>query len=116
MSCALLVTACDATNKAAKKIEEGGKNAVAGVKELANEAAAEAKVAVIKPIEEALPKIEEKISGLSGEAATKGKEKLEEFKKLLAECKSAAPGQWQALKDKLIQSFDDLKKLAGFEK
>jgi hypothetical protein len=111
--CALLLAACDSANKAAKKVEEGATKAATGVKELAKEATEEAKVAVIKPMEMALPKIEEKIKGLSGEAATKGKEQLDAFKKLLDECKTAAPAQWQSLKDKLVQSFDDLKKLAG---
>jgi hypothetical protein len=116
VACALMVAGCDSTNKAAKKVEEGAKSVAAEVKVLAKEAAEEAKVAVIKPVEEALPKIEEKIKGLSGETAAKAKEKFVESKKLLEEFKSAAPGQWQSLKDGLIKSFEELKKLTGLEK
>jgi hypothetical protein len=114
--CALLLSGCDSTNNAAKRVEEGAKKVAAEVKVLAKEAAEEAKVAVIKPVEEALPKIEEKIKGLSGEAAAKAKEKFEECKKLLEDFKSAAPGKWQSLKAGLIKSFDELKSLAGLEK
>jgi hypothetical protein len=114
--CALLVAGCDSANNAAKKVEAGAKKVAGEVKVLAKEAAEEVKIAVIKPVEEALPKIEEKIKGLSGEAATKAKEKFEECKKLLEDFKSAAPGKWQSLKDGLIKSFDELKTLVGFEK
>jgi hypothetical protein len=71
---------------------------------------------VIKPVEEALPKIEEKLKGLSGESATKAKEKFEEFKKLLEQFKTAAPDKWEALKEGLVKAYDDLKKLVGLEK
>ena len=116
VACALLVAGCDSANKGAKKVEDGAKKAVAGVEELAKEGAEAAKVAVIKPVEEALPKIEEKIKGLSGETAAKAKEKFVESKKLLEEFKSAAPGRWQSLKDGLTKSFDELKKHVGFER
>jgi hypothetical protein len=127
VACALLVAGCDG---AAKKAEEGVKGAAGEVREVAKKAAGEvrevakgtketadaAKLAVLKPVEEALPKIEEKIKGLSGESATKAREKLEEFKKLLEQFKSAAPEKWQSLKDGLMKSFDELKKLAGMER
>jgi hypothetical protein len=132
--CGLLVAGCDSANSAAKKAEEGVKKAASGaqdvakeaagkvkevaqeVKEDGKEAAAAAQLAFLKPLEEALPKIEEKIKGLSGDSAVKAKEKLEEFKKLLGQCKSAAPEKWQSLKDGLLKSFDELKKLAGVDK
>jgi DNA anti-recombination protein RmuC len=124
---ALFVTSCDSSNSAAKKAEEGAKKAASEAKELAKKAASEvkegakeaadaAKLAVLKPVEEALPKIEEKIKGLSGESATKAQEKFDEFKKLLGEFKSAAPEKWQSLKDGLMKSFEELTKLVGIEK
>jgi hypothetical protein len=131
VACALLVAGCD---NAAKKAEEEAKKVTSEAKELAKKAASEvkevtreakegakgaadaAKLEVLKPVEEALPKIEEKIKGLSGESATKAQEKLGEFKKLLEQCKSAAPEKWQSLKDELMKSFEELKKLAGMEK
>src|SRR5438309_11690718 len=44
------------------------------------------------------------------------KEKLEEFKRLLEQFKAAAPGKWEALKDGLKKSFDELKELVGMDK
>jgi hypothetical protein len=143
--CGLLVAGCDTTNSAAKKadevakkaagevkeaakdVKEGAKEAAKEVKEGAKEVAQEAKegakkaadaakLAVLKPVEDALPKIEEKIKALSGESATKAKQKFEEFKKLLEQFKSAAPEKWESLKDGLMKSFDDLKKLVGMDK
>jgi hypothetical protein len=76
----------------------------------AKEAVDAAKLAVLKESEDVLPKIEEKIKGLTGETATKAKEKLEEFKKLLEEFKSAAPGKWESLKEELMNKFAELKK------
>jgi len=118
--CALVVTGCDSTNSAAKKAEEEAKKAAGevkdvakGVKQSARETADEARLAFLKPVEEALPSIEKKIEGLSGESATKAKEKLEDFKKLLGQVKSASPDKWQSLRDELTKSFDELKKLAG---
>jgi hypothetical protein len=131
VACALLVAGCD---NAAKKAEEEARKAAGEVQEVARKTANEvkgvakeakegakgaadaAKLEVLKPVEEALPKIEEKIKGLSGESATKAQEKLKEFKELLEQCKSAAPEKWQSLKDGLMKSFDELKKLAGMEK
>ena len=80
------------------------------------EAADKARLAVIKPMEEELPKIEEKIKGLSGESATEAKEKLAAFKKSLEQFKSAAPDKWESLKDGLLKQFEELKKLVGLAK
>ena len=69
-----------------------------------------------KQIQEGLPKIEEKIKGLSGEAATKAKEKFEQFKKLLEDFKAAAPDKWESLKDALMEKYHELMKLVGLQK
>ena len=123
----LLAAGCDTANNAATRIKEDAKKEASQAKDLAKrakeevkedvkEAADKARLAVIKPVEEELPKIEEKIKGLSGETATKAKEKFEQFKKLLQQFKLAAPDKWEALKDGLMKEFDELKKLVGLEK
>src|SRR5262245_32039840 len=93
VSCAL-ASGCDSA--ATKKVEEKSKAGVEAVKsatkegvkevkEAAASAADMARDAVVKPIQELLPKIEDKIKGMSGDAKTKAAEKLEEVKKLLEE-------------------------------
>jgi hypothetical protein len=122
--CALLVAGCD---NAAKKAQEGAKKVASGATEMAKEVAGGAKEVakeasdaarrlVIKPVEEALPKIEEKIKGLSGESASKAKEMFAGFQKRLEEFRTAAPERWQSLEAGLVKSFDELKKLVGMEK
>jgi hypothetical protein len=120
---ALLTTGCEQAKTKASQAGDVAKKAAADATEAAKAAAASAKEAaesaknaILKGIEDGLPKVEEKIKGLSGDAATKAKEKFEAFKKLLGEFKSAAPDKWEALKSNLVKEFDDLKKLVGMEK
>jgi hypothetical protein len=120
--CGLLVAGCEPASSASKKAEEGvkkaagqAKEAAKEAKEAAKEAADAARVAFLKPIQDALPKIEEKVKGLSGETATKAKEKLADFTKLLGQLKSAAPDKWESLKDGLMKAFNELKKLVGMD-
>src|SRR4051794_14015250 len=61
-----------------------------------DEATKKAKDLVVKPIEETLPQIKEKIGKMDTDAAAKGKEKLEAFVKLLEGFKAAAPDKWEA--------------------
>jgi hypothetical protein len=91
--------------KAAEEAKEAGKKAIDA-----------AKVAVLKPIEEKLPQIEEKVKGLSGQSAAKAKEKLQEVNQLREQLKTAAPEKWQSVKDKLTKAFAELKKEVGAEK
>ena len=123
----VLAAGCDTAKNAATRVEEEAKQEASQAKDLAKrakeevkedvkEAADKARLAVIKPVEEELPKIEEKIKGLSGESATKAKEKFEQFKKLLQQFQSAAPDKWEALKDGLMKDFEELKKLVGLAK
>ena len=86
----LLAAGCDSVKNAATRVEEGAKKEASKATDLAKrakddvkEAADKARLAVIKPVEEELPKIEEKIKELSGESATKAKAKFEELKKLV---------------------------------
>ena len=120
--CCALAMGCDSTT--AKKVEEKSKEGVQAVKSATKEGVKEvkeaaaggldmAKEAVVKPIQELLPKIEDKIKSMSGDAKTKAAEKLDEVKKLLEEAKAAAPAKWEALKSKLATAFDELKKLVG---
>jgi len=122
-----LAAGFDTANNAATRSREGAEKEASQAKDLAKrakeevkedvkEAADKARLTVIKPVEEELPKIEEKIKGLSGESATKAKEKFEQFKKLLQQFQSAAPDKWEALKDGLMKEFDELKKLVGLAK
>jgi hypothetical protein len=120
---ALLTAGCEQAKTRTSQVEAVAKKAAAGAKEAAREAAASAKeageaakTAVLKGIEDGLPKIEEKIKGLSGDAATKAKEKFEAFKKHLEEFKAAAPDKWESLKESLHKEFEDLKKLVAADK
>jgi hypothetical protein len=119
----LLAAGCDQAKNAATKVEERAKKEATQAEELAKrakegvkEAGDKARLAVVKPVEAELPKIEDKIKELSGESATKAKAKFEEFKKLLEQFKSAAPDKWESLKDGLMKEFDELKKLVGLAK
>lgn len=121
--CGLLVAGCEKASNAVKKAEEGAtkaadraKEAAKEAKESAKEATDAVKAAFLKQIHESLPKIEDKIKGLPEDIATKAKAKLDEFKKLLEQLKSAAPDKWQALNDGVMKAFDELKKLVGMDK
>ena len=120
---ALLTAGCEQAKTKTSQVGEGARKAAAEAKEAARGAAASAreageaaKAAVLKGIEDGLPKIEEKIKGLSGDAATKAKETFEAFKKHLEEFKSAAPDKWESLKANLLKEFEDLKKLVAPDK
>ena len=118
-ACGLFALGCDNAKTAASKAQDAAKSAeysAQGAKEAALKAAEAAKTAVVKPIEEALPKIEEKIKGLSGDALTKAKEKYEAFKKLVEEFKSAGPDKWESLKEGLTKAFAELKTMVGLDK
>jgi hypothetical protein len=119
----LLAAGCDTAKNAATMVEKAAKEEASQATDLAKrakedvkEGADKARLAVIKPVEDELPKIEEKIKGLSGESATQAKEKLEAFKKSLEQFKSAPPDKWESLKDGLMKEFEELKKLVGLAK
>jgi hypothetical protein len=87
---ALLTAGCEQAKTKASQAGEVAKKAAAtataaaeSAATSAKEAAESAKTAIFKGIEDGLAKIEEKIKGLSGDAASKAKEKFEAFKKLL---------------------------------
>ena len=120
---ALLITGCDAAKQKASQAASAAKTAASEAKEAAGKAAESAKeaietakAAVSKKIEEGLPKIEEKINGLSGDAKSKAQEKFEELKKSLAEFKSTAPDKWESLKAKAMEQYEELKKMLGMDK
>jgi vacuolar-type H+-ATPase subunit H len=104
-------TVQDAGKDAKKTVEEAGKDAKKSVQDAGKEAADKAKELVLKPINDALPKIEEKLKGLKGEALTNGDAKLAALKKMIDEYK-ASDGTGD-LKEKLVKAFEELKKLAG---
>jgi hypothetical protein len=114
--CGLLVAGCDQSAGTSKSGGEELRKDLNKIKNAASEAADVAKAKVVKPIEEALPLIEDKIKGLSGEAATKAKGGFESLKKHLEEFKTAAPDKWESLKDAMVKEFDELKKLVGLNK
>jgi hypothetical protein len=106
----------EAAKEGAKEVKDVATEGAKEVKEVAGAAADKAKELVVKPIQEMLPKIEDKISGLSGDAKVKAKEKLEDLKKLLEEVKAGTPEKWEALKTKITDAFNELKKLVGLDK
>ena len=66
--------------------------------------------------DENLPRIQEKINTLSGDAKTKAQQKYDDLKKTYEEAKAAAPDQWEALKTKAMQQYEELKKTVGMDK
>jgi hypothetical protein len=120
---ALSITGCDAAKgkaseaaSAAKKAASEAKVAADKAAESAKDAIEAAKTAVSKKIEDGLPKIEEKINSLSGDAKTKAQEKFTELKASLAEFKSTAPDKWEALKAKATEQYEELTKMIGLDK
>lgn len=106
----------EATKEGVSRVKEATKEGVEEVKKAAEVVEEKARVAVIQPIQDYLPKLQEKISGLSGDAKTKAAEKLEQLKKLLEEAKTAAPEKWESLKASLAETFAELKKMVGLDK
>jgi dynactin complex subunit len=110
----------DKAKEAADKAKEGGDKAIdkakeAGekIKDEAKEAKAKLEEAVVKPISDGIPKIEEKIKGMSGEKADEAKQKLADLKKSLEEFKTFDAAKMADAKDKILKSFEDLKKMVG---
>jgi hypothetical protein len=116
---ALLIVGCEQAKQKESQAEAVAKKVAVDAKEAAasaKEAVEAAKAAISKKMEEGLPKIEEKINGLSGETKIKAQEKFEEVKKSLAEFKSTAPDKWEALKAKVTEQYEELKKMVGMDK
>ena len=89
-----------------KSLEEAGKKD-------AEEVMAKGKAEFVKPIEAMVPKIEEKIKGLSGDAKATATTKLDELAALIKEFKAAAPDKWEGMKEKLTEKLAEVKKLVG---
>jgi len=89
------------------------KDEVKEAEKVAKEKATKEKAAVVTPITEALPKIEEKIKTLTGIAATNAKEKFDAVRKLVDEYNAAPAEKTKDLGEKLKTAFEELKKLVG---
>ena len=128
LACGVLAIGCDSTSSAAKKAgnaasgaasqaADAAKDAAKDAKEAASDAASKAadaaKTAIIEPIKAMMPKIEEKLKGLSGETLTKAKEKYDALKKLVEEFTAAPGDKTRDLGEKLKAAFEELKKLIG---
>lgn len=116
----LFAVGCDSATSAAKQAEKGAKQAAVTAekvadkaKETAKDVGDAAKEAVVKPIEAMYSKVEEKLKGLSGDTATKAKEKFEAVKKLVEEFKKSPADGMKAVQEKLTAAFDELKKMVG---
>jgi type VI protein secretion system component VasK len=97
----------EAVSDAGKAVAEKGKEAAAVVGDVAKEG-------VLKPINEFMGKIEEKVKGMAaGDAATAAKAKLDAFKKMVEEFKAAPGEKVKELGEKLATAFAELKKLVG---
>jgi hypothetical protein len=113
----------EAAEKAASAAKEDAEKAAAQAKEAAGKAADAAKQAVTaakdalaKKFDDNMPKIQEKINGLSGDAKTKAQAQYDELKKTYEEAKASAPDQWEALKTKATEQYDALRKTLGLDK
>ena len=94
----------------AKEMGDKAKEMADKGKEMAADAAAKLKETVLKPVTEAMPKIEEKIKGMTGDAAVKAKDAYEALKKLVSDF-TANPSD--ELGKKLTAAFDAVKKMVG---
>lgn len=105
----------DAASAAGKSAVDAGKSAVDKGKEMAKEAADKLREGVIKPAADFLPKVEEKLKAMTGDTATKAKEKLEAVKKLIEEFKAAPSEKLGELKDKVLAAIKELAGMVGLE-
>ena len=72
-----------------------------------------AKENVVKPVEEMYPKVEDRLKGLTGDAAATAKDKYARVKTLVAEFRAASADGLAAAKDKLLAAVEELKKAVG---
>jgi hypothetical protein len=117
------VHAKEAAEKGAAAAKESAEKAAAEAKESAGKAAEAAKEAVMaakdavaKKFDENLPKIQEKINSLSGDAKSRAQTKYNELKKTYEEAKASAPDKWEALKTKAMEQYEELTKMVGMDK
>ncbi len=106
-ACGLAVGCGGSSGSTADKLKDIKEKVTEGTKEAADKA----KEVVVKPMVDMYPKIEEKIKGLSGDAAKVAGEKFDSFKKLVEEFKTS--DKWVSLKDDLLAKFEELKKAVG---
>lgn len=99
--------------QAENAVKKAENQAVEAATEAKNVGVEMAKKKVVEPIQEALPKIEEKIKSLSGDDMAKAKEKLEAIKKLIAEFTEAPADKFTQIGEKLKVEFEALKKHVG---
>ena len=102
-----LVAGCDVPKSAAEKAKE------AAEEKAKQEAKEKLEESIVKPITDGIPKIEEKIKGLTADKQKEATDKLAELKKSLDEFKSLDAAKMAEAKDKLLKEFEDLKKLVG---
>lgn len=104
------------SNTATKVVDKTKEMAAQGKENLArmtDEAMAKSKETFLKPIEELLPKIDEKIKGLTGDGKTKATDSLAAVKKLIEEFKAAPTDKFQSLMQGITDKVAELKKTVG---
>jgi len=74
---------------------------------------AKGKAEFIKPIEALIPKIEEKIKDMTGDAKTAATNKLGDLKTLITDFMAAGPDKWEGMKTKITDTVAELKKMVG---
>lgn len=99
----------EGAEKLGDKIKEGAEK----VGEKSKEAYEKVKAEFIKPIIDAYPDYETKMKGLTGDAATKAKEKYELVKKYVKEFSESPADKGEEIKVKLKEAIADLKKTLG---
>jgi hypothetical protein len=98
---------------AAAKAGEAVKETTEKAKEMGKEALEAAKKKVVEPIAAMYPQVEEKLKGLTGDAATKAKEKFELVKKLVKDFTDSPAESMDGVKTKLVEAVAELKKMIG---
>jgi hypothetical protein len=95
-------------------------SALSGVESMAEAGRKQAEVGIakgkeefIKPVQAMIPKIEEKIKGLTGDAKATATTKLDDLKTLITDFMAATPDKLEGLKTKVTESVAELKKMVG---
>jgi ABC-type transporter MlaC component len=99
------------SNTATKVADKAKETAAAGKEGLAR--MAKSKETFLKPIEEMLPKVDEKIKALTGDGKTKAADSLAAVKKLIDEFKAAPTDKFEGLMKGITEKVAELKKMVG---
>ena len=101
-----LVVGCDTAKKLGDSAKDVGEK-------LSEEAAKTLKADTLKPIEDALPAITDKIKALPADAQAGAQKTFDALKQLVADFKAAPADKLKDMARSLVGKFEELKKMVG---